>query len=54
MMPLYAVLAREYFDQRIMGAVFGAAIMLSSLGMALGPVVGGLDLRHLSRLSLCT
>jgi MFS family permease len=40
-MPLYAVLAREYFDQRIMGAVFGAAIMLSSLGMALGPVVGG-------------
>jgi len=40
-MPLYAVLAREYFDQRIMGAVFGAAIMLSSLGMALGPLVGG-------------
>jgi MFS family permease len=40
-MPLYAVLAREYFDQRIMGAVFGAATMLSSLGMALGPVVGG-------------
>lgn len=40
-MPLYAVLAREYFDQRIMGTVFGAAIMLSSVGMALGPVVGG-------------
>jgi len=40
-MPLYAVLAREYFDQRIMGTVFGAAILLSSLGMALGPVVGG-------------
>jgi MFS family permease len=40
-MPLYAVLAREYFDQRIMGTLFGAAIMLSSLGMALGPVVGG-------------
>ncbi|HEV2285915.1 MAG TPA: MFS transporter [Steroidobacteraceae bacterium] len=40
-MPLYAVLAREYFDQRIMGTVYGAAIMLSSLGMALGPVVGG-------------
>jgi MFS family permease len=40
-MPLYAVLAREYFDQRIMGAVFGAATMLSSLGMAMGPVVGG-------------
>jgi MFS family permease len=40
-MPLYAVLAREYFDQRIMGTVFGAATMLSALGMALGPVVGG-------------
>jgi len=40
-MPLYAVLAREYFAQRIMGTVFGAATMLSSIGMALGPVVGG-------------
>jgi MFS family permease len=40
-MPLYAVLAREYFGQRIMGTVFGAATMLSSLGMALGPLVGG-------------
>jgi MFS family permease len=40
-MPLYAVLARDYFDQRIMGTVFGAAVMLSSSGMALGPIVGG-------------
>ncbi len=40
-MPLYAVLAREFFGQRIMGTVFGAATMLSSLGMALGPIVGG-------------
>jgi MFS family permease len=40
-MPLYAVLARDYFDQRLMGSVFGAATLLSSLGMALGPVVGG-------------
>src|SRR5258706_4639873 len=40
-MPLYAVLAREYFGQRILGAVFGAAAMVSSLGMALGPPVGG-------------
>jgi MFS family permease len=40
-MPLYAVLARDYFDQRIMGSVFGAATMLSSIGMALGPVIGG-------------
>ena len=40
-MPLYAVLAREYFGPRIMGTVFGAAAMVSSLGMALGPLVGG-------------
>ena len=40
-MPLYAVLAREYFGPRIMGTVFGAATMVSSLGMALGPSVGG-------------
>jgi MFS family permease len=40
-MPLYASLARDYFGQHIMGTVFGAATMLSSLGMAIGPVAGG-------------
>ncbi len=40
-MPLYASIARDYFPQHIMGTVFGAATMLSSLGMALGPVAGG-------------
>jgi MFS family permease len=40
-MPLYAVLAREYFGPRIMGTVFGAVTMASSLGMALGPLAGG-------------
>jgi MFS family permease len=40
-MPLYASIAREYFPQHIMGTVFGAATMLSSLGMSLGPVTGG-------------
>ena len=40
-MPLYAVIAREYFPMRIMGTVFGAAAMISSLGMALGPAAGG-------------
>jgi MFS family permease len=40
-MPLYAALAREYFTQSIMGAILGAAMMISSLGMALGPSVGG-------------
>jgi MFS family permease len=40
-MPLYAVLARGYFGQRIMGTVLGAASMISSLGMAFGPWAGG-------------
>jgi len=40
-MPLYAVLAREYFGARIMGTVLGAATMASSLGMASGPLIGG-------------
>jgi MFS family permease len=41
-MPLYAVLAREYFGPRVMGTVFGAATMVSSLGMAFGPWAGGM------------
>ncbi len=40
-MPLYSVLARDYFGQRIMGTVLGAATMVSSFGMALGPIAGG-------------
>ncbi|KRG41772.1 hypothetical protein ARC20_11195 [Stenotrophomonas panacihumi] len=40
-MPLYASLARQAFPARILGSVFGAASLLSGLGMALGPFVGG-------------
>ena len=40
-MPLYAVLARESFGQRVMGTVFGAMTMVSSIGMAFGPFAGG-------------
>ena len=40
-MPLYAVLARDYFGPRIMGTVFGAATMVSCIGMAAGPAIGG-------------
>jgi MFS family permease len=40
-MPLYAVIARENFPMHVMGTVFGAATMASSLGMALGPLAGG-------------
>lgn len=40
-MPLYAVLARDYFGPHVMGTVLGAAVMTSSIGMAFGPVGGG-------------
>ncbi len=40
-MPLYAILIREYFGDRIMGTAFGAVALTSTLGMALGPLAGG-------------
>src|ERR1043166_6502094 len=40
-MPLYAVLVRENFPVQIIGTVVGAATMASSLGMATGPLLGG-------------
>jgi MFS family permease len=41
-MPLYAVLARENFPLRMMGTVIGGTALAGSLGMALGPLAGGL------------
>ena len=40
-MPLYAILVREYFGARIVGTVLGAVAFVSTLGMALGPWAGG-------------
>ena len=40
-MPLYSALARDYFAPQIMGSVLGAMTLLSGLGMALGPALGG-------------
>ena len=40
-MPLYAIIVREYFGARIMGTVFGAVGLVSTLGMAVGPWAGG-------------
>jgi MFS family permease len=40
-MPLYAILVREYFGARIMGTTFGAVAFVSTLGMSLGPWAGG-------------
>jgi MFS family permease len=41
-MPLYAVLARENFPLGMMGTVIGGTAMAGSLGMAIGPLAGGL------------
>lgn len=40
-MPLYSVLAREYFPPRLLGTVLGATTLTSSIGMAFGPLGGG-------------
>ena len=41
-MPLYAVLARENFPLRMMGTIIGGTSTAGSLGMASGPLAGGL------------
>ena len=48
-MPLYAVLVREFFGARIMGTVFGAVSAFASLGMAIGPWAGGLVFDNFQR-----
>lgn len=41
LMPLFAVLARDNFPPRMMGAVVGGLSTASSFGMAFGPLAGG-------------
>jgi MFS family permease len=41
-MPLYAAIARENFPLKMMGTVIGGTAMAGSLGMATGPIAGGL------------
>ncbi|MDH6258747.1 MFS transporter [Bradyrhizobium sp. BR13661] len=41
-MPLYAVIIRENFPLKMMGTVIGGTAMAGSLGMATGPLAGGL------------
>jgi MFS family permease len=41
-MPLYSVIARENFPLSMMGSVIGGLAMAGSLGMATGPIAGGL------------
>jgi MFS family permease len=50
-MPLYAVLVRENFPVSVIGTVVGAGSLASSLGMATGPVLGGLIFDHFNSYS---
>ncbi len=40
-MPLYALVTREYFGERVMGSAYGAVFLISTLGMGLGSWAGG-------------
>ncbi len=40
-MPLYALVAREYFGERVIGTAFGGIFFVSSIGMGLGAFAGG-------------
>jgi len=40
-MPMYALLTREYFGSRAMGTAYGAIFMLQAIGMGLGAYGGG-------------
>jgi len=46
-MPLYALLTREYFGERVMGTAYGAVFLISTLGMGLGSWSGGWLYDHL-------
>ena len=41
-MPLYALVTREYFGEKVMGAAYGAVFLISTLGMGLGSYAGGI------------
>ena len=40
-MPLYALVTRECFGERVMGAAYGGVFLVSTLGMGLGSFAGG-------------
>jgi MFS family permease len=41
-MPIYALVTREYFGERILGTAYGVVFFVSCIGMGLGSFVGGL------------
>src|SRR6266571_5653386 len=40
-MPIYALVTREYFGEKVMGSAYGAVFLVSTLGMGLGSWAGG-------------
>jgi len=40
-MPLYAIVTREYFGEKVMGSAYGAVFLVSTIGMGLGSFAGG-------------
>jgi predicted MFS family arabinose efflux permease len=40
-MPLYALVVRAYFGEKVMGTAYGAVFMISTIGMGLGSFAGG-------------
>jgi MFS family permease len=40
-MPLYPIVIREYFGERVMGTAYGAVFFISCIGMGLGSYAGG-------------
>ncbi|MGH7401763.1 MAG: MFS transporter [Candidatus Rokuibacteriota bacterium] len=40
-MPLYALVTREYFGERVLGTAYGAVFFISCIGMGLGSYAGG-------------
>ena len=46
-MPLYALVAREFFGERVVGTTFGGIFFISCIGMGLGAYGGGFLYDHL-------
>jgi MFS family permease len=46
-MPLYALIVRDRFGERVMGRAYGGVFFVSSLGMAVGAYAGGWVYDHL-------
>ena len=40
-MPLYALVTREYFGEKVMGTAYGAVFFISCIGMGVGSYAGG-------------